>query len=131
MKSKSYCWKPSLIFSISSICSRDIALQVAIPCVPPRNQNFWRKNLFTDYCEFWKIRTIINLTRDICKTKRAHDLKIWTWLHHIQAKPIESIDAVNVLDAWRTITMITVPSLNDKKKCVELAGATVAIFLNK
>ena len=40
------------------------------------NQQFWRKKLFTDYCEFQKIRMIINLTRDIAKTKRANDLKI-------------------------------------------------------
>ena len=55
------------------------------------NQQFWKKRLFTDYCEFRKIRTIINLTRDISKTKRANDFKIWTYLHHIQAKPIESL----------------------------------------
>ena len=40
------------------------------------NQQFWRKKLFTDYCEFWKIGTNINLTRDISETKRANDLKI-------------------------------------------------------
>ena len=36
------------------------------------------KQLFTDYCEFRKIRMIINLTRDISKTKRANDLTILT-----------------------------------------------------
>ena len=34
--------------------------------------------LFTDYSEFRKIRTFINLTRDISETKTANDLKIWT-----------------------------------------------------
>ena len=36
------------------------------------------KKLFTDYCEFRKIRTFINLTSDISETKRVNDLKIWT-----------------------------------------------------
>ena len=40
------------------------------------NQKFWRKKLFTDYCEFRKIRMITNFTRDIPKKKRANDLKI-------------------------------------------------------
>ena len=37
---------------------------------------FNQKKLFTDYCEFRKIGTNINLTRDISETKKANDLKI-------------------------------------------------------
>ena len=39
------------------------------------NQQFWKKKLFKDYCEFWKIGMNIHLTHDISETKRANDLK--------------------------------------------------------